>query len=297
MFISPGPIIFQLGPFALKWYGVLIAISVLIGLNISSNLAKKRGIQSGFINDLTPILILSSIFGARIYYVIFEWRNFSGSYFWSDLNFFRLKIPIPSAFEIWGGGIAIHGALIAGTISVIIFCKLKKQNFWNVLDVLVPSVALGQSIGRWGNFFNNEAFGLPTSLPWKLFIPVINRPTLFLGQNYFHPTFLYESLWNILTFALLIYLFQLGLKGNLKLPPGSLSFVYMLSYGFVRFWIEGIRIDPLCINSVPPFCEGGLKVAQLISFLLFFAGMIGLWWIYKRQKMLTIKKFQSNKRI
>ena len=133
-----------------------------------------------------PILILSSVIGARFYYVLFEWRYYSGINFWSKNNFFGLTFSIPKFFEIWRGGIAIHGALIFGTIAVIIFCRIKNQNIWDVLDVLLPSVALGQSIGRWGNFFNNEAFGLPTNQPWKLFIPIESRPRVFLDQSYFH---------------------------------------------------------------------------------------------------------------
>ena len=280
---SPGPELFQLGPFTLRWYGVLIASSILIGLNLSNKLGKQRGIINGLINDLLPILVLSSILGARIYYVTFEWRNYSGQYFWSIINVFGFNIPIPSAFEIWGGGIAIHGALIAGTFSVIIFCKLRKQFFWDVLDVLLPSVALGQAIGRWGNFFNNEAFGIPTNLPWKLFIPYFYRPEIFSDQSFFHPTFIYESIWNICIFCLLIYLFERGRKGRILLPSGALSFIYLITYSLGRLWIEGLRIDPLCINALPPFCEGGIRLAQLISLLFILIGVLCLFWVYKKK--------------
>ena len=150
---------------------MLIAISVLVGLNLSGDLALKKGLKKSLINDLLPILVLASVIGARIYYIAFEWRNYTGKNFWSSINFLNLNIPIPSALEIWGGGIAIHGALIMGALSIIFFCRWHKESFWNVFDVLVPSIALGQAIGRWGNFFNNEAFGVPTNLPWKLFIP------------------------------------------------------------------------------------------------------------------------------
>ena len=113
-FMSPGSEFIQLGPFTIRWYGLLIAIAVLIGLNLSSKLANQRGLKNGLISDLLPLLVLSSIIGARIYYVSFEWRNYSGINFWSSINLLGLTIPIPSAIEIWGGGIAIHGALIAG---------------------------------------------------------------------------------------------------------------------------------------------------------------------------------------
>ena len=283
---SPGPELFQLGPFSLRWYGLLIAISVLVGLNLSSELASKKGLKKSLINDLLPILVLASVIGARIYYVAFEWRNYTGKNFWSSINFLNLNIPIPSALEIWGGGIAIHGALIMGTLSIIFFCRWRQESFWDIIDVLVPSVALGQAIGRWGNFFNNEAFGIPTNLPWKLFIPYRFRPEIFSTQDYFHPTFLYESVWNIFVFGILIFLFRKANKKELNLPSGSLSCLYLITYSLGRFWIEGLRTDPLCLGGVPPFCEGGLRIAQLISLFLISAGLLGIWRIYVSKKAL-----------
>jgi len=283
---SPGPELFQLGPFSLRWYGLLIAISVLVGLNLSGDLASKKGLKKSLINDLLPILVFASVIGARIYYVAFEWRNYTGKNFWSSINFLNLNIPIPSAIEIWGGGIAIHGALIMGTLSIIFFCRWRKEPFWDVIDVLVPSVALGQAIGRWGNFFNNEAFGIPTNLPWKLFIPYRFRPEIFSTQDYFHPTFLYESVWNIFVFGILIFLFRKANKKELTLPSGSLSCLYLISYSLGRLWIEALRTDPLCLGGVPPFCEGGLRIAQFISLFLISAGLLGLWRIYISKKAL-----------
>jgi len=283
---SPGPELIQLGPFSLRWYGLLIAISVLLGLNLSGELARKKGLQKSLINDLLPFLVLASIVGARTYYVAFEWRSYAGKNFWSSINVLNLNIPIPSAIEIWGGGIAIHGALIMGTLSVILFCRLRKESFWDVIDVLVPSVALGQAIGRWGNFFNNEAFGVPTNLPWRLFIPYEFRPEIFSSQDYFHPTFLYESLWNFFVFGILIFLFKKSNINEFRLPPGTLSCVYLISYSLGRAWIEALRIDPLCLGGFPPFCEGGIRIAQLISLFLMSAGLWGLFRIYISKKAL-----------
>ena len=300
---SPGPELLNIGPLTLRWYGVLIAFSIFIGLNISNNLAQEKGLPKQLVNDLMPILVLSSLIGARIYYVFFEWRNYSGVNFWSKSNLFGLNISIPSAFEIWGGGIAIHGALIAGTISVILFCRLKKQNFLKVFDVLMPSVALGQAIGRWGNFFNNEAFGIPAKIPWKLFIPLKNdyggylRPTIFLKEEYFHPTFLYESIWNLIVFFILIYLFKLGIKRKNIIANGSLAFIYLILYSSGRFFIEELRIDPLCINAIPPFCEGGIRVAQLISILLILIGILGLSLINKKREKRNPNPNKPNQKI
>ncbi len=283
---SPGPELIQLGPFSLRWYGLLIALSVLIGLSLSSELAHKKGLKKSLISDLLPILVLASVIGARIYYVAFQWRNYTGENFWSSITFLNLNITVPTAIEIWGGGIAIHGALIMGTLAVIFFCRWRKEPFWAVIDVLVPSFALGQAIGRWGNFFNNEAFGIPTNLPWKLFIPFNFRPEIFTGQDYFHPTFLYESIWNIFVFFILIFLFMKSIKNEILLPSGSLSCIYLISYSLGRVWIEALRIDPLCLGGIPPFCQGGLRIAQLISLFLMSAGLLGIWRIYISKKSL-----------
>lgn len=268
-FASPGPLVFQLGPFGLRWYGLLIAVAVLSGLALATRLGRARGIEPGLIADLLPLLVLGAVIGARTYYVLLEWRQYSNDWL--------------SALAVWHGGIAIHGALIGGTLTLILFCRWRRQRFWPLLDVLVPAVALGQAIGRWGNFFNSEAFGLPTDLPWKLSIPAVNRPPEFLRELYFHPTFLYESLWNLGVCALLLLLFRAASRGRILLPAGALSCTYLMAYSSGRVWIEAFRLDPLCLVGVPPFCSGGLRMAQLMSLVLIALGAIGLWWLYGRR--------------
>ena len=272
IFTSPGPLVFQLGPIALRWYGLLIAIAVLLGLTLATRLGRARGIEPSLIADLLPLLVLGAVLGARLYYVLLEWRQYGGN--WLD------------ALAIWRGGIAIHGALLGGSLAAVLFCRWRRQPFWPLLDVLVPAVALGQAIGRWGNFFNSEAFGLPTNLPWKLFIPLAFRPSEFLDQAYFHPTFLYESIWNLGVCILLLLLFRAASRGSIQLLPGTLSCVYLLAYSSGRVWIEGLRTDPLCLLAAPPFCEGGLRMAQLVSLLLIGLGGAGLWWLYGRHRPL-----------
>ena len=271
-FTSPGPLLFQLGPFSLRWYGLLIALAVLLGLVLATRLGKLRGIDPALIADLLPILVLAAVVGARLYYVLFEWRQYQLN--WLD------------ALAVWRGGIAIHGALLGGTAAVILYARWRRLPFWNLLDVLLPSVALGQAIGRWGNFFNSEAFGLPTDLPWRLTIPLANRPLDFLDQATFHPTFLYESLWNLGVLALLLVLFFRGVRGQIPLPAGALSCVYLIAYSTGRLWIEGLRIDPLCLLGSPPDCAGGLRMAQLMSLLLISLGGLGLYWLYGRHQPL-----------
>ncbi len=271
-FTSPGPLVFQLGPIALRWYGLLIALAVLSGLLLATRLGRSRGIDPALIADLLPLLVLGAVIGARTYYVLLEWRQYSGDWL--------------SALAIWNGGIAIHGALIGGSLTTVLFCRWRQQRFWPLLDVLMPAVALGQAIGRWGNFFNSEAFGLPTELPWKLTIPAANRPPEFLGELYFHPTFLYESLWNLGVCALLLLLFRAASRGRIDLPAGALSCIYLMAYSSGRVWIEGLRLDPLCLVGVPPFCSGGLRMAQLMSLVLIALGGLGLWWLYGRRQQL-----------
>jgi phosphatidylglycerol---prolipoprotein diacylglyceryl transferase len=262
-FMSPGEEIFHLGNFRLKWYGLLIASAVLIGVNLSMWLAKKRQVDPEIMADLAIWLVLAAIPSARLYYVLFQWPTYA-------------RDPV-QILKIWEGGIAIYGAIIGGTIAAIIFAKLKRISFWQLGDLAAPSVALGQAIGRWGNFFNSEAFGGPTDLPWKLFIPVANRPFEYRNFEYFHPTFLYESLWNLLVFFILMYLFINDLRRN-RLKTGAIFLIYLIAYGIGRFGVEGLRTDSLML--------GPLRISQVVSLVGIAIGSIGLVWLYVRQKKL-----------
>ncbi|OKH25656.1 prolipoprotein diacylglyceryl transferase [Hydrococcus rivularis NIES-593] len=257
-FQSPGPIMFEIGPVSIRWYGFLIASAVLIGVTLSQYLAKRRNINPDLIGDLAIWLIIAAIPSARLYYVIFQWQEYA-------------QRP-GDILAIWKGGIAIHGAIIGGTLAAMIFARLNKISVWQLLDLVVPALALGQAIGRWGNFFNSEAFGKPTDLPWKLYIPPSNRPPQYLDYEYFHPTFLYESIWNLLVFLLLMYIFFWGLKHRERLKVGTIALVYFVAYSIGRFWIEGLRIDSLMF--------GPLKMAQMVSLTLILLSSIALVWVY-----------------
>ena len=257
-FQSPGPIIFEVGPIVVRWYGLLIASAVLIGVNLSQYLAQRRGVNPDLLGDLAIWLIVAAIPCARIYYVLFEWQKYS-------------QRP-QDIVAVWKGGIAIHGAIIGGTIATIIFARLNRVSLWQLIDLVVPSTILGQAIGRWGNFFNSEAFGSPTNLPWKLYIAPPYRPLGYLKYDYFHPTFLYESLWNIAVFILLLWLFFWGLKHQKRLKIGTLTLVYAIAYSLGRFWIEELRTDSLML--------GPLKIAQVVSLVGIALGLLGLAWLY-----------------
>ncbi len=260
-FTSPGPILFEIGPITIRWYGLLIASAVLIGINLSQYLAKRRHVDPDLLGDLVIWLIIGAIPAARLYYVFFEWSKYAQN-------------P-ETIVRIWEGGIAIHGAIIGGTIAALIFARIKHISFWQLADLVAPALILGQAIGRWGNFFNSEAFGSPTNLPWKLYIQPQYRPAQFADVAYFHPTFLYESLWNLIVFGLLLTLFFRGLK-NKSLKTGTLFLVYLVAYSLGRVWIEGLRTDSLML--------GGLRTAQVVSLVGIGLGLSGLAWqyIYKR---------------
>jgi phosphatidylglycerol---prolipoprotein diacylglyceryl transferase len=257
-FTSPGPILVEIGPLTIRWYGFLIASAVLIGVTLSQFLAKRRHVNPELIGDLSIWLVIAAIPSARLYYVLFQWSEYA-------------QHP-ERIVAIWQGGIAIHGAIIGGVIAALIFAKIKQISFWQLADLVAPSLILGQAIGRWGNFFNSEAFGSPTNLPWKLYIPPENRPPELANFEYFHPTFLYESVWDFMVFALLMTLFFRGLAGKPALKTGTLALVYLAAYSLGRLWIEGFRTDSLML--------GPLRIAQVVSLVGIIFGLAGLAWLY-----------------
>lgn len=258
-FTSPGAEI-VLGPIRLRWYGLLIASAVLIGVWLAQKIAERKGLNPEIMSDLAIWLVLGAIPAARLYYVLFQW------------DYYRQNLG--ETFKIWHGGIAIHGAILGGMLATFIFCRLKKLSFWRLADTVAPSLILGQAIGRWGNFFNSEAFGAPTSLPWKLFIPLGSRPSGLGNVDYYHPTFLYESLWNLGTFGLLMVLTY----RFTKLKAGSIFLIYAIAYSLGRIWIEGLRLDSLML--------GPLRIAQVVSLTGVAFGLSGLVWLYLLKRSL-----------
>ena len=266
-FTSPGPIFVQVGPISIRWYGLLIASAVLIGVSLSGYLAKRRNVNPDLISDLAIWLVVAAIPCARLYYVLFQWSEYAQNP--ADI------------VAIWKGGIAIHGAILGGLLAALIFAKIQQVSFWQLADLVAPSLILGQAIGRWGNFFNSEAFGRPTNLPWKLYIPpyvienghqIPRRPPGYENFGYFHPTFLYESVWNLIVFAILLTLFFRALNSKPRLKLGTLFLVYLVGYSSGRFWIEGLRMDSLMF--------GPLRMAQVVSIAGIVLGVAGLVWLY-----------------
>ncbi|TYR80092.1 prolipoprotein diacylglyceryl transferase [Priestia megaterium] len=233
----------EIGPFTIYWYGVIIGVGVLLALYIATKESVKRGLPKDIFVDLVLFAVPIAIISARIYYVAFEWDYYS-----QHLN----EIP-----QIWQGGIAIHGGLIGAVITGIIFAKVKRLSFWKLVDIAAPSIILGQAIGRWGNFMNQEAHGDPVT---RSFLEGLHLPDFIINQmyingTYYHPTFLYESLWNLAGFALLLLLRRVNLR------RGELFLSYVIWYSIGRFFIEGLRTDSLMLTET-------LRIAQVISLVL-----------------------------
>ena len=243
------PILVHYGSGGVHWYGIIIAVGVLLALLLCSWLYKGRGGDPETLVDLLLWVLPIGIVGARLYYVAFSWEDYAGD--------------IWSVFKVWNGGLAIYGGLIAGFIAGVVFCRLKGIAVFELADVSVAGVAIGQCLGRWGNFVNGEAHGGPTSLPWGM---TIN------GSEPVHPTFLYESLWSLIGLIILIILIRK------HLPRGSCFFSYLVWYGAGRFFIEGLRTDSLYIG-------GSLRVSQLVAIATVTIGFVGFICIlYRKNK-------------
>ena len=235
------PIAFQLGPLAIRWYGILITTGIVLAFLVVQKEMVKRGMHPDFLTDLLIWAVPISIISARIYYVVFSWDSY--------------KDNPADVFKIWEGGIAIHGALIGAFLTTYVFTKLRGVSFWKVVDIAVPGLLIGQIIGRWGNFINQEAHGGPVSEAFlnNTWIPdwIMNQMTI-NGVTY-HPTFLYESLWNFVGLIIILLLRRVRLK------RGEMFFFYLTWYSIGRFYIEGMRTDSLY--------GGDLRAAQIVSII------------------------------
>jgi len=253
---SPGAIAFQIGPVVIRWYGILMATAIVVGLWVGYRQAKRDGLPADDIISAGQWAILAGLAGARVYEVIFNW-DYYGRY--------------PSKIiAVWEGGLAMHGGLIVGPLVGAWLAYRWRLPILRGLDIAAPPMVLGQAIGRWGNFFNEEAFGRPTDLPWKLYISPEHRPLGYAQFEYFHPTFLYESLWDLAVFLLLVGV----LRSRLKTRPGALFFAYVGLYSIGRFAIEALRLDSFWLGSV--------RVPQLASLIGVAVALAGMAWANRR---------------
>ena len=234
---------FEVFGISVRWYGIILAAGIMCGLLYALRESKRVGMDENIILDLVIFAIPAGVIGARLYYVIFNWDYYS-------------KDPL-QILNIRGGGLAIHGTLIAAVITGVIYTRVKKISFWSLADIASPGLILGQAIGRWGNFVNQEAHGTPTDLPWGILVDGVKV----------HPTFLYESLWNFSVFAVLLW------YRKRKKTEGNVFLLYLILYSVGRFFVEGLRTDSLMLGSI--------RAAQLVSAA---AVVVGTAYMYFRSK-------------
>lgn len=259
MFQSPAEIAFNVFGFPVYYYGIIMAFSIAVGCYTAyllyKNFYEKEDEEKIF--DIAPFIIIIGIIGARLYYCA--------------VNYSYYIVHPLEIFNIRQGGLSVHGMIIVGIASLYILARIYKLSFLKLADVFCCGAALAQSIGRWGNFFNSEAFGSPTELPWKLFIPVSHRPVEYLNYQYFHPTFLYESILDLIIFVILFMIFRKCSK-----KPGLIACIYLILYSVARIFVEHFRIDSV-LNI------GNFPVAQVMSFCIIFVGIIGVYLILLRK--------------
>ncbi|OEH92239.1 prolipoprotein diacylglyceryl transferase [Bacillus solimangrovi] len=254
----------ELGPLTIYWYGVIIAMGALLALSLATRESVRHGYPKEMITDIVLFAIPIAILSARLYYVIFSWDYYSQNP--GDI------------IAIWKGGLAIHGGLIGALITGYIITKRKNYSFMHVADIAAPSIIIGQAIGRWGNFMNQEAFGGEVSRQFleSLFLPKFIINQMYINGAYHHPTFLYESIWNIIGFFVLISLRKVNLK------RGEIFLSYVIWYSIGRFFIEGLRTDSLMLTE-------SLRIAQVISIGLILAAIAII--VIRRMTGKVIKRY------
>lgn len=245
--IAPDPIAFNMFGLDVRWYGVLIGFGFFLAVIISFFRAPKFGVDPDFTLTLTIWLVPCALLGARAYYVIFNWERYAGD--------------IEKILNVRAGGLAIHGGLILCFIVGYFLCKYYKEHFFDVADLVAPVIALAQSIGRWGNYFNEEAHGYATDLPWAQIID---------GVGY-HPTFLYESIW-----CFLVFIFLMWFSNNKRQFSGQIVCLYGILYSIERFFVESFRTDSLMV--------GPLRQAQVISIVIIIACTVLYVFLKKKQQ-------------
>ena len=266
------PVMISIGNFEIRWYSVFILIAFFVATYLIEKEAKRFDIDKNFIFNLLFWTLIFGIIGARIYYVMFDWEYYSNN--------------IGEIIKIWNGGLAIHGGIIAGLLTILIYTKKYKQRTVRDLDFIVVGLIIGQAIGRWGNFFNSEAHGIATSLEHlkKLHIPNFIIKGMKINGVYYTPTFLYESIFCLIGFIIICLI-----RRNKYTKVGTPTALYLIIYGIIRFFIERSRTDALM------FC--GFKIASIVSVIMIIIGIIMLIINSKKGKFEDLYNDRSNKDI
>lgn len=254
---------FRIGGLKIRYYGLTMASAVVAGYIVGSWQARKRGLSQSFFDDVAFWLVLVSFICARIYYVLFYPQFYIHN--WAE------------AFKIWHGGISIYGGVIGGIVTLWIIARKKKVSFWKLADIAAFALPLAQAIGRFGNFFNYEAFGIPTNLPWKMYVPPQFRPAGYSQYSFFSPTFAYEAIWDVLVFFGLLLLSKKFFRDESagKSRDGFIAGWYLILYSIGRYFIEGIRLDSAFF--------GPFRGDQITAIVLIIAGSAILFKRYASQ--------------
>ena len=241
------PIAFQIGPIAIHWYGIFIVSGILAATYLSAYTARLFGENPELVWDALVWVVLLGVIGARLYHVLTPPPSMGVDRWY----YFRHPLEI---LATWKGGLGIYGAVAGGALGLYIVIRRAKRDMWRWTDIVTPGVILAQAIGRWGNFVNQELYGGPTDLPWGIYIEPAYRLTGFEGFERFHPIFFYESIWNLATSAVLVYLIW---RYRERLIPGVITGIYFISYSTIRFLLDFMRLDSAAIGSI--------SIAQIVS--------------------------------
>lgn len=252
------PVAFEIFGMEIRWYGILITGGVMAALLLSYYICKKKELDFDILLDAFLVIFPAAIVGARLYYVLFELDNYHS--FMDVIN-------------IRQGGLAIHGGLIGGALAGYIFARVKKINFLEYIDVVAPGLILAQAIGRWGNFMNQEAHGGEVTKEFISKFPTFIQEGMYIGGTYYHPTFLYESLWNLAVCIILVYILKIKKENQNGIVISS----YMVLYSIGRFFIEGLRTDSLMFF--------GLRIAQIVSLVGIAIGGILIYIIVRKSRV------------
>jgi phosphatidylglycerol---prolipoprotein diacylglyceryl transferase len=240
------PVAFRLLGMPVYWYGIMISLGLGLGFMVAMHRTKQYGLDEDRLVNFLLLAVPMAIVGARFIFVVTNLGLYGGN--------------LGAMFNIRGGGLSIHGAMLGGVIAALIYTGKTKISFWKIADVCAPGLILGQAIGRWGNFFNQEAYGVESNLPWAMYIDGAMR----------HPTFLYEFIWNLLVFAFLM------IVSKKEKVEGAIFARYLIWYSAGRFFIEGVRADAIF--------WGPFRAGQLVSVILIHGGLLLLWWMKARAR-------------
>jgi phosphatidylglycerol:prolipoprotein diacylglycerol transferase len=251
---------FNIGPLTIHFYGILIMLGVASGAWLAQREADRRGQNGAYVWDMLIWVLIAGIIGARLWHIFTPMPSLQAQ---GVTTLYYLTHPL-AAIAIWNGGLGIPGAVIGGVLAVWFFSRRRQLSFPVWLDILAPAIALGQAIGRWGNFFNQELYGAPTNLPWGIYIDPQHRLPGYENMAYYQPTFLYESLWNLGNMALLLWLSR---RFGDRFKTGDIFLVYLIVYAVGRFWLEFLRLDSsrlAGVNANQTFMAAVMVVAGVI---------------------------------